>query len=347
MADWWTRAVGILVAALLGGCGGQAESSRDGAPHWLALCTDDGECGTGLECLCGRCTIKCDRTKDCSADGAELACVPTSGCDSVASLCERPAPTDGGGAGAGSDDNSNTVCPRALEEYAVLGACDAVDLDCAGAAFYDDCGCGCRAASSEPRCGNAVIEGDEECDDGNGSNSDACTNDCALAACGDGYVQPDEVCDGGSDCGPNCNFGPAPGDGVVDPGEECDDGNTNDEDSCLPTAIWNVCGDGVPLLVITDPTSPNGIEECDDGNLDDADECKHDCTLAVCGDGYVGPGEECDDGNVLDTDECTQACALARCGDGFLGPEEQCDDGNVDALDGCSATCELEPDFQG
>ena len=103
----------------------------------------------------------------------------------------------------------------------------------------------------------------------------------------------------------------------------------------------------MPLLVITDPTSPNGIEECDDGNLDDADECKHDCTLAVCGDGYVGPGEECDDGNVLDTDECTQACALARCGDGFLGPEEQCDDGNVDALDGCSATCELEPDFQG
>src|SRR5512141_1780697 len=38
-------------------------------------------------------------------------------------------------------------------------------------------------------CGNGVVETGEECDDGNPSDTDACTNACLNATCGDGLVQ--------------------------------------------------------------------------------------------------------------------------------------------------------------
>jgi len=62
-----------------------------------------------------------------------------------------------------------------------------------------------------PVCGNGVVEGDEECDDGNTNNDDACRNDCTLCP-----PPPEPVC----------------GNGVVEGDEECDDGNTNNYDSC-------------------------------------------------------------------------------------------------------------------
>jgi len=40
-----------------------------------------------------------------------------------------------------------------------------------------------------PGCGNSFVEPGEECDDGNQSNNDGCTNDCKLAKCGDGFVE--------------------------------------------------------------------------------------------------------------------------------------------------------------
>ena len=38
-----------------------------------------------------------------------------------------------------------------------------------------------------PQCGNGVTEPGEQCDDGNTSNTDACTNACLTNVCGDGY----------------------------------------------------------------------------------------------------------------------------------------------------------------
>jgi cysteine-rich repeat protein len=71
-------------------------------------------------------------------------------------------------------------------------------------------------------CGDGVVEGAEQCDDGNGVNTDGCLNSCVVARCGDGVVQA-----------------------VV---EACDDGNQDDTDGChndctLPCA--GLCGDGV------------------------------------------------------------------------------------------------------
>ena len=37
-------------------------------------------------------------------------------------------------------------------------------------------------------CRLAMIQGDEDCDDGNRWQGDACLNDCLLASCGDGIL---------------------------------------------------------------------------------------------------------------------------------------------------------------
>ncbi|HEY0255430.1 MAG TPA: Ig-like domain-containing protein, partial [Kofleriaceae bacterium] len=55
-------------------------------------------------------------------------------------------------------------------------------------------------------CGDGIVQGAEQCDDGNKNNADACLNNCMTATCGDG---------------------------VVGPGEECDDGNQSNSDACL------------------------------------------------------------------------------------------------------------------
>ena len=47
-------------------------------------------------------------------------------------------------------------------------------------------------------CGDGVLVPAqiEACDDGNESNADGCTNDCALNVCGDGFVHAGvEACD--------------------------------------------------------------------------------------------------------------------------------------------------------
>ena len=187
-----------------------------------------------------------------------------------------------------------------------------------------------------PQCGNGVVEGGEECDDGNQVNTDACTNACLNKRCGDGYVQSGEQCDDGNQnqndaCKNNCTNNVC-GDQIVNPDtEECDDGNTVNNDGCTNLCKSPVCGDGIKQTG----------EQCDDGNQVNTDACTNACENARCGDGITGPGEQCDDGNLTNNDACTNACQNARCGDGITGSGEQCDDGNQADGDGCSATCQL------
>lgn len=55
-------------------------------------------------------------------------------------------------------------------------------------------------------CGDGIVSGTEQCDDGNAEDTDACTSSCLVATCGDAIVQA----------------------GV----EDCDDGNTDEGDGC-------------------------------------------------------------------------------------------------------------------
>ncbi len=189
----------------------------------------------------------------------------------------------------------------------------------------------------EPGCGNGVIEGSEECDDG-AMNADeaACKSDCTAQACGDGFVGPGEGCDDGNtvdddECSNLC--APATcGNGVVDGGEECDDANADNLDACTNMCTAAACGDGFV----------QAGEQCDDGNIVDTDMCTATCKTATCGDGKVFMGnEECDDGNMVNTDACINTCKNAACGDTFLQAGEECDDGNKTDGDGCSAVCKI------
>jgi hypothetical protein len=87
-----------------------------------------------------------------------------------------------------------------------------------------------------PRCGDHVVNGPEECDDGiNDGSYGSCTRDCRYGAyCGDGVVNGPEECDLGSRngtgaCTADCRRFPYCGDGRVQAylGEECDLGNLN------------------------------------------------------------------------------------------------------------------------
>ncbi|HEY4184766.1 MAG TPA: DUF4215 domain-containing protein [Polyangia bacterium] len=95
-----------------------------------------------------------------------------------------------------------------------------------------------------PVCGDGVISGSEECDDG-ANNQDnaygACTKDCKYGPyCGDGNTDsPNEACDDGAKNGASYSTSPTSGctftcqkphfcgDGMLDPQEECDLGDQN------------------------------------------------------------------------------------------------------------------------
>ncbi len=151
-------------------------------------------------------------------------------------------------------------------------------------------------------CGDGVVEGGEQCDNGveNGNAPDKCRLTCVLPKCGDQ---------------------------IVDKVEDCDDGNDVTTDICI-TCKAAFCGDG---LVLT------GVEECDNGgaNADTADKCRTTCKQPVCGDKIVDTGEECDDGNDQANDGCAPGCksefkldvTFLNCGKtGRTGPSQaQCD----------------------
>ncbi len=189
-------------------------------------------------------------------------------------------------------------------------------------------------------CGNALLDGGEQCDDGNGDDSDACPGNCMIASCGDGYVFAGmEECDDGNmantdACVAGC-IAATCGDGYLWAGvEACDDADGDDTDDCPGTCMVAHCGDGFVWA---------GHEECDDGDQLDTNACISGCIAATCGDGLVWEGvEECDDANGDDGDACPGSCLVASCGDGyvFVGREE-CDDGNDDDADGCTNACTI------
>lgn len=117
-----------------------------------------------------------------------------------------------GTAGQGSPYNSmeecktSPLCPQgggsSSAGWCGDGICNAGE-DCNSCP--NDCQC-----APPPKCGDGQKnKGDEECDDGNQSNTDACTNACKNAKCGDGLVWKGQ--------------------------EDCDDGNQNDTDKCSNT----------------------------------------------------------------------------------------------------------------
>src|SRR3989344_4414850 len=153
-------------------------------------------------------------------------------------------------------------------------------------AFGDPSGSASNPASP---CGNAIIDENEQCDDGNPIDGDGCSSVCGVEA---------------TTCG----------NGIIDVGEECDQGSENSDiepGRCRTTCASPRCGDAIL----------DNEEECDDGNDLSTDNCTVICELPVCGDGFLQEGEDCDLGqeNKNETGTCSTLCKMIALDDGAKG----------------------------
>ncbi len=180
----------------------------------ITTCVSDSDCPSGKKCGTGSTTNKaCGSSK----------------------ICE-------GGTKAGLVCTNNTQCPQ--------GTCSSLKYDLTRQRSCNN-SCNWPAWSAcfggEQFCGNGKLEGKEECDDGNQSNNDSCTNACKKNVCGDSHLYNGvESCDNGGNnvlpgaavpCsapyGTTCNYcntqcqyktytGTYCGDGVINGNEYCD-----------------------------------------------------------------------------------------------------------------------------
>ena len=113
---------------------------------------------------------------------------------------------------------------------------------------------GCTKLCQIAVCGDRnILDGIEECDDGNTTNEDFCTNCCQLNVCGDGIplsaIQCFEV----------VSAPPDPPVLKMVPCEACDDGNDVDDDHCT-----NDCAPNDTPTNLTEDSDGDGVLDVDD-----------------------------------------------------------------------------------
>ncbi len=198
-------------------------------------------------------------------------------------------------------------------------------------------------------CGNGIVEGLEECDDGNDVEDDGCNTLCEFSCHADSDCAPD-LCSTGETCDVSGTHTCVPSSGLKPDGEPCGDNMACYHGRCHTLA----CGNGIP----------QEGEDCDDGNDDDADGCTRNCRhTCIVGDednlvaNFCDPNAVCDgvthtwqsDSPLLDGTVCEDGlgyclngvCTRSICGDGEAEPNESCDLGEQNGQPGaaCTADC--------
>ncbi|MCC6622323.1 MAG: DUF4215 domain-containing protein [Deltaproteobacteria bacterium] len=302
--------------------------------------------------------------------------------------CDREAGWTCPGTTGGASGRCATVCGdnlvRGFEQCDdgdgnVPAEDDGCDLNCRFELGWD---CPARGEATEgqncsPVCGDFVIRGSEQCDDGlQCANGVACTTNancqatpgddktCAVRA-GDGCSvtcqrEPGWSCPAGmafigGECLAVC------GDNLTRGAEECDNGKE--------------CADGTACTADANCASVSGADKtCRPRPADGCDaacqvEAGWSCVVTGgvttsctpgCGDGLILGAETCDDGNDDPGDGCSASCqtesgwncaepnalCLPICGDGLVRANdrytETCDDENLAILDGCDTACKVE-----
>ncbi|CAD8112061.1 unnamed protein product [Paramecium sonneborni] len=192
-----------------------------------------------------------------------------------------------------------------------------------------------------PICGDRIIQGDEECDDGNLIYNDGCfqckyqcidsCKTCMFGIC--------KQCQDGFVLNVNNNCDPLCGDGIVIPYsiEQCDINSNEDQSGCQNCRYISIpyckqsylsscleCQEG--FLILNNVCYPYcgdlKSNDDEDRNLQSYDSCiicdKGLCRLK-CHDGYEFINQSC----------------YSICGDQIITIEEECDDGNNIIFDGC------------
>jgi hypothetical protein len=60
---------------MLTACGAREDPGSGSSTHFLRACGSQGECGRGLSCLCGVCTVTCEETSQCADRRGDATCV--------------------------------------------------------------------------------------------------------------------------------------------------------------------------------------------------------------------------------------------------------------------------------
>lgn len=142
------------------------------------------------------------------------------------------------------------------------------------------------------RCGDGVVTGAEECDDGNETAYDGCEPEtCTFTCSDDTHCDDHGPCNGMERCDTSSHF--------------CVGGEPLSEGSaCTTDAVSDgVCGGGECILAGCGNGVVDSSEDCDDGrNGDDTDGCRDNCTFTCvdaadlsCDDGlFCNGAESCD-----------------------------------------------------
>lgn len=169
-----------------------------------------------------------------------------------------------------------------------------------GAAGGDDDGSGSDIPAN---CGNGMIDGNEQCDDGNTADGDGCSHTCTL----EGNQQP------------SC------GDGIVETGEGCDDGNTVSGDGC--SSHCQPESTGLPCTPHSFRCGPSGdVETCNNAGTawQFVETCDLGCNSGACTDPTCEAGAKRCHGETVETcnasgtgwdagETCTTYCASGAC----------------------------------
>ncbi len=203
-----------------------------------------------------------------------------------------------------------------------------------------------QVATATEACGNGVLEGAEQCDDGNTANGDCCDSACNYEAVGTSCDDGDactatDSCDGAGICnagGPlSCDDGNGCTDDSCDPGSGCvftDNTVACDDGSACTTGdvcSGGVCVAGAPLNVddgnvcTDDSCNPatGAVHTENAASCDDSDACTtaDTCFAGVC---VGGSPLNVDDGNVCTDDSCDPATGAVHANN-----TASCDDGSV------------------
>lgn len=202
---------------------------------------DDGNTANGDGCnsmceveYCGDGVVNNNGTEECDGTdgiGAHQSCSP--GCELIdLTYCGDgivQTPNDEGGyEQCEVPDIQNQSCVNGS------GYSGVQTRDCQSSCLWGGYG----NCNTSEYCSDNVLNGDEECDDGNLNSGDGCSNACTIEpVCGNGDLEPGETCDDGNttngdNCSATCQNEKICGDGELEYPEECDDGNHNNGDGC-------------------------------------------------------------------------------------------------------------------
>lgn len=171
-----------------------------------------------IEVACGNGILEeaeqCDDGNTNDGDGCSEICTT----EEVQPVCGNAIQESGEECDDGNLDNLDSClsdctfarCGDGIVQQSAGEECDPLDDTESSASGL--CTEGCRL-NNDPVCGNATLEGDETCDDGNLVNGDGCDTSCAI--------EPPAT--------------PVCGNEILESGEACDDANLVDGDGCSST----------------------------------------------------------------------------------------------------------------